>query len=235
LATTLIEEWAMAVTPLVPVARGGQRLTEQQWQAAMSGQLTLASARPIVRASWERSRRTNVSPSLRRAPLALGDEALSEARERVDWLPFARRAVDQLHGSYGIEHVLTMFDAQGHMLSAEGAPGALEGLADINFRPGGDWSEALVGTNGPGTALALGVPVHIVGDEHFCQRWQQWHCAAVPLRDQVTGAALGVLDLSGHRDFAHPHTLDLVVALAWPSSRCSPPAMLSVGTSSFTG
>src|SRR5215212_5691797 len=32
LATTLIEEWAMEVMPLVPVAGGDQRLTEQQWQ-----------------------------------------------------------------------------------------------------------------------------------------------------------------------------------------------------------
>jgi transcriptional regulator of acetoin/glycerol metabolism len=99
------------------------------------------------------------------------------------------------------------------MLVSEGDPAALEGLAEINFRPGGHWAEAVVGTNGPGTAIAAGRPVHIIGAEHFCAGWQRWHCAAVPIRHPTTGEIIGVLDISGFREVAHPHTYNLALAL----------------------
>lgn len=99
------------------------------------------------------------------------------------------------------------------MLSSQGDPRALEGLAEINFCPGGLWNEGAVGTNGPGTAIATGEAVHIVGAEHFGQAWHRWHCAAVPIRDPATGALLGVLDISGFREHAHPHSLNLARAL----------------------
>ncbi len=179
----------------------------------MTGGLTPDRVRTVVKRSWHRSQEAAVRPDLRVAPMVLATDDLLSTRERLDWLPMAQRAVTQLHGSYGVGHVLTMFDADGRMVNADGDPRALDGLAEINFRPGGCWHEGIVGTNGPGTALATRAPVHIVGAEHFCEGWQQWHCAAVPLRDQVTGRVLGALDISGPRDVAHPHTLDLIVAL----------------------
>lgn len=179
----------------------------------MTGDLTPDRVRTVVKRSWHRSQEAAVRPDLRVAPMVLATDDLLSTRERLDWLPMASRAVTQLHGSYGVGHVLTMFDADGRMVNANGDPRALDGLAEINFRPGGCWHEGIVGTNGPGTALATRAPVHIVGAEHFCESWQQWHCAAVPLRDQVTGRVLGALDISGPRDVAHPHTLDLIVAL----------------------
>ena len=36
-------------------------------------------------------------------------------------------------------------------------------------RPGHDWSEAAMGTNGAGTAIAAGQPVAVVGGEHYQQ------------------------------------------------------------------
>ena len=200
-------------SPPPPFDRDAQRLTAQEWELAVTGGLTPDRVRTVVKRSWHRSREAAVRPDLRSAPMVLATDDLLSTRERLDWLPMASRALTQLHGSYGVGHVLTMFDADGRMVNADGDPRALEGLAEINFRPGGCWHEGIVGTNGPGTALATRAPVHIVGAEHFCESWQQWHCAAVPLRDQVTGRVLGALDISGPRQGAHPHTLDLIVAL----------------------
>jgi len=53
-----------------------------------------------------------------------------------------------------------------------------------------------------------------VGAEHYCEAWHGWHCAAVPIVDIVTSDALGVIDISGFSRNAHPHTLQLAVALA---------------------
>jgi sigma-54 dependent transcriptional regulator, acetoin dehydrogenase operon transcriptional activator AcoR len=109
--------------------------------------------------------------------------------------------------------VVAIFDRHGRMLHSEGEPRALDGMAAINFRPGSLWAEEAVGTNGPGTSLATGRAVHVVGAEHFCEEWQGWQCAAAPLRDPPTGRVTGVLDVSGYRATAHPHTLMLVTAL----------------------
>jgi transcriptional regulator of acetoin/glycerol metabolism len=152
---------------------------------------------------------------MRRAPIVLDDDALAGARARSEWLGHAHRAVRSQDGGYAQGgHILALFDAGGRMLHAGGDAATLDQMREINFRPGALWSEEAVGTNGPGTALALGRPVHIVGAEHFCEGWQALHCAAVPVRDQVTGDVLGVVDISGSREGAHPHTLALVVAIA---------------------
>jgi transcriptional regulator of acetoin/glycerol metabolism len=146
--------------------------------------------------------------------MVLDESTLETAREQTDWLTIGLGAVRQRDGSFGgYGHVLSVFDADGRMLSSEGDPHALEGLAEINFAPGGLWTEQAAGTNGPGTALATGAPAHIVGAEHFCQAWHRWHCAAVPVRHPLTGGVIGVLDISGFREYAHPHSLNLAHAL----------------------
>jgi len=170
--------------------------------------------RTVVRESWGRSLSARVEPTLITAPTALEATALADTREESDWFGTAHRAVSQqLRTFAGDGHIVSLFDADGCMLAADGDPRALDGMADINFAPGGCWSEALVGTNGPGTALATGAPTHIIGAEHFCERWHAWHCAAVPVRDPATLQVIGAVDISGFREQAHPHTLNLALAL----------------------
>lgn len=170
--------------------------------------------RTLVRDSWQRSMDAAVPADLRYAPMVLGADALRVARQAADWVPLALRAAEQLEGAFTAGDVLGLFDGNARMLAADGDPATLERLAAINFAPGGLWSEAAVGTNGPGTALATGRSVHIIGAEHFCETWHQWHCAAVPLRDPLTGETLGVIDISGVHRRAHPHTLGLAVSIA---------------------
>lgn len=209
----------MPIHEPLPVESTAQRSLTAMWERVVTeGTHALgdvAGVRPAVRASWARALARGVTPSLPRAPQLLDESALAILRDDVDWLPHAERAV-RAHATGAVldGHILALFDAEARMLAATGDPGALEGLADINFRPGALWSEEAVGTNGPGTALALGRAVHIVGAEHFCARWQGWHCAAAPVRDPLTQEIIGVLDLSGFRERAHPHTLSLATAIA---------------------
>jgi transcriptional regulator of acetoin/glycerol metabolism len=198
----------------IPFDRRSQRSLERLWHATVQDHRPPDEIRPVVRSSWERCLSARVRPDLPAAPIVWDEGQLLAVVERHDWLGLARQAVIRHQGSFsGVGHILTLFDHQARMLAAEGDPAALEGLGEINFRPGGLWAEAVVGTNGPGTALATGQPTHIVGAEHFCARWHPWHCAAVPVRDPATGEILGVLDISGFREYAHPHTLNLALAL----------------------
>jgi transcriptional regulator of acetoin/glycerol metabolism len=201
-------------TESLPIGKTAQRALERHWATAMSRGVLPSGVRSLVRDSWARAIRTSVSPTLPKAPLVLDDNALAEAQHDCEWLPFARSAANGSSAPYADGgHILTLFDGSGRMLWSEGDPRALDGLSGINFRPGAIWAEDYVGTNGPGTALATGAPVHIVGAEHYCEQWHAWHCAAMPVRDPLTGEICGIVDISGFRDAAHPHTLTLTSTL----------------------
>ena len=212
----------MADFEQIPYDRDAQRRLTHQWDAVLEGRASadgthtnpLALARGVVRDSWQRSMQHAVRADLPMAPLVLSDVSLQLAQERADWVPLALRAAERLNDAFTNGHILSLFDAQGRMLSCNGDPAVLDGLAAINFRPGGLWTEDAVGTNGPGTALATGRAVHIVGAEHFCEAWHGWHCAAVPVTDVSSSALLGVIDISGFSRNAHPHTLQLAKSLA---------------------
>jgi transcriptional regulator of acetoin/glycerol metabolism len=165
--------------------------------------------------SWERSRQAGVSPGLCRAPVVLDPQALAEARAASDWIELAEAVLTpHLPAIDDASLVLVLSDTQGRLLASAGNPRTLDGLNDIAFAPGATWAESAVGTNGPGTALATGRPVHVVGAQHFCEAWHRWHCAAVPVRDLEAGVALGALDLSGPATLAHGNALQLAGALA---------------------
>ncbi|HYH52279.1 MAG TPA: LytTR family transcriptional regulator DNA-binding domain-containing protein, partial [Acidimicrobiia bacterium] len=58
------------------------------------------------------------------------------------------------------------------------------------------WSEQGAGTNGMGTALMSDGPIIIRGPEHWCSGFHDWDCAGVAVRDPVSRAPLGALDIS---------------------------------------
>jgi len=199
----------------LPFDGKSQRRVELALHSALSGEAPTDRVRSLVLDSWSRSVQAGVLPELKAAPLVWNEQQLLAARESADWFAAAQQTLALQRGEH-LEggHILTLFDGRGRMLLSEGDPRAREGLAEMNFRPGSQWSEECVGTNGPGTALALGRPVHVVGAEHFCERWHAWHCAAAPVRDPSTGEIVAVVDISGFREMGHPHTLQLVSAIA---------------------
>jgi transcriptional regulator of acetoin/glycerol metabolism len=171
---------------------------------------------PLIRESWIRSRDLHrIDPAIERSPMVLAERDLVERRERLGalrlGLPFLEQLSDGLRGTH---HGLGLLDADGYVVATVGDPGVLEDLAAINFRPGGNWNEQTVGTNGPGTALAARKPVQIIGPEHYVHAWQRWACSAAPICDPITGETLAVIDVTGYRESAQPHTLLAVYSTA---------------------
>jgi len=189
---------------------------ERRWNRVV-GAGDASSLAPLdpIGLSWERSRLAGVSPGLSRAPVVLDPGALAAARAASDWIELAEAVLaPHLTAIDNASLVLVLSDTEGRLLASAGNPRTLDGLRDIHFAPGATWAESAVGTNGPGTALATGRPVHVVGAQHFCEAWHRWHCAAVPVRDLEAGVALGALDLSGPATLAHDNALQLAGALA---------------------
>jgi transcriptional regulator of acetoin/glycerol metabolism len=162
--------------------------------------------RDTILASWWRSRRWNVAAD--RIHLAYtGDPDLDTPLTRSA-LPVLRNLREHLEGQ-PISVILT--DAAGVVLTRLRADYDLDRHLDsVMLAPGFSYSEASVGTNGIGTALEGGRPMHVFGHEHYAENLENLACAGVPIRHPISGKTLGAVDLTCWRKDADP----LLVTLA---------------------
>lgn len=173
-----------------------------------------APVRAVIAKSWRRCARARVSPEC--APrVELAEAELRPYREEhplARVMPLFRDLVGAFaaHGA----HLLAVCDARGSLLWVEGEPGTLRRAERLGFVPGARWAETAMGTNAPGTAVAVGEPVQVFGAEHFSRRVHPWTCAAAPVRDPRNGRVLGAVDITGGDGLAHPHSLAFVQAVA---------------------
>lgn len=170
--------------------------------------------RSVVAESWRRSARAGVRPDgtagVELTEADLGAYRAEHPLARV--MPLFR----ELMGTFAAdgEHLLAVCDAQGRLLWVEGHRATRRRADGMNFVPGARWSESAVGTNAPGTAVAVDRPVQVFAAEHFIRRVQPWTCAAAPVHDPRTGRVLGAVDITGGDGLAHPHSLGFVQAVA---------------------
>ena len=109
--------------------------------------------------------------------------------------------------------IMILTDASGLIIDTEGDARVVDAGRQVHLEPGGRWSEADIGTNAIGTAMAESKPVQIHGAEHFCAKVQRWTCAAVPVHDPADGELLGVVDISGPASTFNPQSLALAVSV----------------------
>ncbi|MFH8283028.1 GAF domain-containing protein [Streptomyces antibioticus] len=170
--------------------------------------------RAVVADSWRRSARAGVGPD-GTASVELTDGDLGAYRAEH---PLARvmPLFRELMGTFAAdgEHLLAVCDAHGRLLWVEGHPATRRQAGRMNFVPGARWAESAVGTNAPGTAVAVDRPVQVFAAEHFIRRVQPWTCAAAPVHDPRTGRVLGAVDITGGDGLAHPHSLGFIQAVA---------------------
>ncbi|GAA1912687.1 GAF domain-containing protein [Streptomyces durmitorensis] len=187
--------------------RAHERFTE-------AGTVTLP-VRSVVADSWRRSARARVSPEDTGATVELTDGDLGAYRAEhplAGVMPLFR----ELMGTFAMdgEHLLAVCDAHSRLLWVEGHSATRQKAGRMNFVPGARWAESAMGTNAPGTAVALDRPVQVFAAEHFIRRVQPWTCAAAPVHDPRTGRLLGAVDITGGDGLAHPHSLAFVQAVA---------------------
>lgn len=153
-----------------------------------------AALRPVVVQSWQRSRAAgldrNAAPGFRRVSeddlarrLSANGVLVGIAIPHLRWLSewFGARP-----------HVAYLVDADGVVLHSEGDRPSID---LYHLSPGYDWSEAAMGTNGAGTALASGAPVAVIGCEHWATAWKNATCLGAPVLDR-DGRPVGAIDIS---------------------------------------
>jgi hypothetical protein len=183
--------------------------------AVLAGQPAPADMRRVIVDSWRRCADAGGDADRGLAPLAMG---LAEVQDR--WArsplsaaePVLRDLLDDVRAEG--EQVVLVCDADGTLLWLDGDERIVDAAMEVHLQRGSRWSEVAAGTNAMGTALALDHALQVFSAEHFATPVHGWTCSAAPLHDPRTGALLGVLDLSGPLETAHPHSLALVRAAA---------------------
>lgn len=166
--------------------------------------------RPMILASWRRSRALNVAADkLEMAYVRDPDIDTSLTRSAE---PVLRRLHEQLVGQ-PVSILLT--DAAGLVLSRRTADAGLERHLDrVLLAPGFSYAERLVGTNGIGTALEAGSATQVFGHEHYAENLEGLACAGVPIHNPTSGRLMGVIDLTCWRRHAESLLLTLAKATA---------------------
>ncbi|GAA0447754.1 Fis family transcriptional regulator [Paractinoplanes deccanensis] len=166
--------------------------------------------RDAILASWWRSRRFNVAADRIALPYQR-DPDLDTPLTRSA-LPVLRHLREHLDGQ-PVSIILT--DPAGLVLTRLDAGRDLDAHLDtVNLAPGFSYAEEYVGTNGIGTALEGGRPMHVFGHEHYAEHLEDLACAGVPIHHPITGKTVGAVDLTCWRRDADPLLLALAKSTA---------------------
>jgi len=189
------------------------------YEAVVSGDVASLrrrpGVRPLVADSWARSLRRGLDPDTPHTEVTITRADLVGERSRSPLaaaMPVVRDLLVDAVADDGL--IVALSDGAGRLLWVEGDRRVRDEVGRIGFVEGAVWREDVVGTNAPGTALATGRPVQVVGPEHFTRPVQAYSCAAAPVRDLATGRVLGVLDVTGGAPAASGVMLSLVRASA---------------------
>lgn len=169
--------------------------------------------RPEILDSWQRSGRT-VARDVGHAPLA--DESETRSFWRGSPLQVAVERVEEelRRTAEDGDLVLAVTDPDTRVLWTYGGRVMRRKAETVNFVMGGRWDDHSVGTNALDLANRLDRPAMVFSAEHYAPIVHNWVCWAAPLHDPVSGAKLGVLDISTTWDRTHPIGLATARVLA---------------------
>jgi transcriptional regulator of acetoin/glycerol metabolism len=152
-----------------------------------------------------------LAPEDERAPLRLTDEEFHRAREQSERLVAgATEELDRLFTTVGKAGCcILLTDRNGIALERRGAAGDDKDFHQLGLWTGSVWTEASIGTNGIGTALADERAVAIFRDQHFFCSNIRLSCTTAPVRDH-RGELAAALDISTCREDVNEMTLAIL-------------------------
>jgi transcriptional regulator of acetoin/glycerol metabolism len=193
-----------------PTLTDGAGLAETRVRFLTAEPVEPGKVRETILASWLRSQRSNVAPDRIEMPYMRDPNLDTPLTRSAD--PVLRRLHEQLAGQ-PISIVLT--DHAGLVLSRlTGDADLARHLDSVLLVPGFSYAEEFVGTNGIGTALEGGQPMHVFGHEHYAENLEDLACAGVPIQHPISGKTVGAVDLTCWRTDAGPLLMTLAKTTA---------------------
>ncbi len=188
---------SVSVARTAPRGRGvshTRRRIAEAWERFVSGEDNVPGVPSPVLVSWHRCRDLyQIDPRLTGAPLATYHGGHPPAHNSLfAQLGGIAATIVERSGNC----LATVTDGDGSILASWGAGLTMHKAMESNLSPSFAWSEAAVGTNGMGTALAEHKPMSVRGPEHWCQALHNWDCMGIAVYDWVTQDPVAALNVS---------------------------------------
>ena len=196
-----------------------RRKIDSLWDKFEVGHISLEQLDPYEKtlvSNWMRCKALGIDPRMHEG-LILPEEEYKTACANSSLIieksaPILKR-VSKLLTS--VPSILILTDHKGTILSVFGDPSIrIRAAEDSGLVEGACWLESLRGTNGIGTAISQKEPVHIYANEHFCEGWQKWSCAATPILVPDGNEILGVINFTTFDKDYREDALALTYALS---------------------
>jgi len=178
------------------------------------GDAAAGLVRPEILSSWARSEAAAVPTDVAGAPLADESETDSVWRGSPLQTAVGRVEAELRRTAEDGDLVVAITDAQTRILWTYGGRVMRRKAETVNFVPGGRWDDQSVGTNALDLANRTAAPAMVFSAEHYAPIVHNWVCWAAPVHDPVSGAQLGVIDLSTTWERTHPIGLATARVLA---------------------
>jgi transcriptional activator for dhaKLM operon len=170
---------------------------------------------PAVVRSWHACREAGLDPRSEPEPTCCDGASLEKRRQACfDLIAIARPFMEDVYQFSG-ESDLIAYLTDNKLCAVDWlGDGALgEMLQETGLRLGVRLVREQIGTNAASMALNEGMPMQVVGPEHFFDIYHIITGAAAPIH-APTGQMLGMLGLVTLEKHSHPHTLAIVMAAA---------------------
>jgi len=167
-----------------------------------------------INSSHERSQRYGVSPAQKYPEHQLSpSEFEAFLKENDQLVEHAAPIISQLYNTVsGSGFFINLTDSEGCILLIVGDKSVLDEAKKLKMVEGAYMNEASIGTNSMGIVLHDKRPVQVTAKEHFVSVYHQWTCSAAPIFKD--GEVLGCINMTGHADHVHLHTLGMVISAA---------------------
>jgi PAS domain S-box-containing protein len=188
---------------------------KKDWKDFVTNGIINDDVEEFVKRSWLRCKEKKVNYNLGEGKLIAKEELEKERENNKELISIALPIMQNLNDLVmGTGFALVLTDRNGLILEVIGEESILNETKKLNFVPGAIWSEEYVGTNAIGTSLWEDKPIQIIGAQHYCKSHHNWTCSAAPIHNP-SGDIIGCIDMSGHSEKAHTHTLGIVVAASY--------------------
>jgi PAS domain S-box-containing protein len=180
-----------------------------------SGALPATPLDPAVKRSWLTCREAGVDPEAIPQPEYLDAGALEARRESCfDLIAVARPFMEDVYQFSGeSDMIVYLTDDPLYVIDWLGDAALASMLEKRGLQDGVRLTERQIGTNEAALTLNEGLPVQVVGAEHFCKALHFLTGAAAPIHEPA-GQVVGVIGLVTLERNSHPHSLGIVMAAA---------------------
>lgn len=107
--------------------------------------------------------------------------------------------------------LILIADAEGIILESYTGKDTTSDFINIPYQAGISYAESVVGNNGIGSVLANGVPLAVIGAEHYVKDFHRWSCVGSPIIGEA-GNIIAVLSVAMPCGMESPYSLSLTVA-----------------------